>query len=102
MIENIENNSVADNGEDEKAAIEIEKSVKKTISMQLGVRLDDVKTGSRLCEDLGADSLDMVEVVMALEEDFDIQITNEAVEYIKTVRQMIDYVILSLVEQQAV
>ena len=70
----------------------IEERVKKIIVEQLGVREEDVKPEASFVEDLGADSLDTVELVMALEEEFDIEIPDEEAEKITTVQSAIDYV----------
>lgn len=70
----------------------IEERVKKIIVEQLGVKEDDVKPEVSFIEDLGADSLDTVELVMALEEEFDIEIPDEEAEKITTVQSAIDYV----------
>ena len=70
----------------------IEERVKKIIVDQLGVRAEDVKPEASFIEDLGADSLDTVELVMALEEEFDIEIPDEEAEKITTVQSAIDYV----------
>ncbi|AWX13906.1 acyl carrier protein [Mergibacter septicus] len=70
----------------------IEDRVKKIIVEQLGVKEDEVKPESSFVEDLGADSLDTVELVMALEEEFDIEIPDEEAEKITTVQSAIDYV----------
>ena len=70
----------------------IEERVKKIIVEQLGVKEDDVKPEASFVEDLGADSLDTVELVMALEEEFDIEIPDEEAEKITTVQSAIDYV----------
>ena len=70
----------------------IEERVKKIIVDQLGVKAEDVKPESSFIEDLGADSLDTVELVMALEEEFDIEIPDEEAEKITTVQSAIDYV----------
>lgn len=70
----------------------IEERVKKIIVEQLGVKEDEVKPEASFVEDLGADSLDTVELVMALEEEFDIEIPDEEVEKITTVQSAIDYV----------
>ena len=70
----------------------IEERVKKIIVEQLGVKVDEVKSEASLIEDLGADSLDTVELVMALEEEFDIEIPDEEAEKITTVQSAIDYV----------
>ena len=65
---------------------------KKIIVEQLGVKEEDVKPEASFVEDLGADSLDTVELVMALEEEFDIEIPDEEAEKITTVQSAIDYV----------
>ncbi|WP_099860726.1 acyl carrier protein [Pasteurella multocida] len=70
----------------------IEERVKKIIVEQLGVKEDEVKPEASFVEDLGADSLDTVELVMALEEEFDIEIPDEEAEKITTVQSTIDYV----------
>ena len=70
----------------------IEERVKKIIVEQLGVKEDDVKPEASFVEDFGADSLDTVELVMALEEEFDIEIPDEEAEKITTVQSAIDYV----------
>lgn len=69
-----------------------EDRVKKIVSEQLGVKLEDIKNTSSFVEDLGADSLDTVELVMALEEEFECEIPDEQAEKITTVQQAIDYV----------
>ncbi|HGP5320580.1 TPA: acyl carrier protein, partial [Vibrio cholerae O1] len=70
----------------------IEERVKKIIVEQLGVDEAEVKNESSFVEDLGADSLDTVELVMALEEEFDTEIPDEEAEKITTVQAAIDYV----------
>ena len=70
----------------------IEERVKKIIVEQLGVKEEDVKPEASFVEDLGADSLDTVELVMALEEEFDIEIPDEEAEKITTVQSATDYV----------
>ncbi|TMQ37459.1 acyl carrier protein [Haemophilus influenzae biotype aegyptius] len=70
----------------------IEERMKKIIVEQLGVKEEDVKPEASFVEDLGADSLDTVELVMALEEEFDIEIPDEEAEKITTVQSAIDYV----------
>ena len=70
----------------------IEERVKKIIVEQLGVKEDEVKNESSFVEDLGADSLDTVELVMALEEEFDTEIPDEEAEKITTVQSAIDYI----------
>lgn len=75
----------------------IEERVKKIVAEQLGVKEDDVKNEASFVEDLGADSLDTVELVMALEEEFDTEIPDEAAEKITTVQLAIDYINANLV-----
>ena len=70
----------------------IEQRVKKIVAEQLGVNEADVKNESSFVNDLGADSLDTVELVMALEEEFETEIPDESAEKITTVQQAIDYV----------
>ncbi len=70
----------------------IEQRVKKIVAEQLGVNEGDIKTESSFVDDLGADSLDTVELVMALEEEFECEIPDEDAEKITTVQQAIDYV----------
>jgi acyl carrier protein len=70
----------------------IEQRVKKIVAEQLGVNEADIKTESSFVDDLGADSLDTVELVMALEEEFECEIPDEEAEKITTVQQAIDYV----------
>jgi acyl carrier protein len=65
--------------------------VKKIIVDQLGVEEDKVKDESSFIDDLGADSLDIVELIMAFEEEFDIEIADEDAEKIKTVGDVIRY-----------
>ena len=70
----------------------IEERVKKIVIEQLGVSEDEVKAESSFVDDLGADSLDTVELVMALEEEFDTEIPDEEAEKISTVQSAIDYI----------
>ncbi len=70
----------------------IEERVKKIVVEQLGVSEDEVKNESSFVDDLGADSLDTVELVMALEEEFDTEIPDEEAEKISTVQTAIDYI----------
>ncbi|MCL6555615.1 MAG: acyl carrier protein [Burkholderiales bacterium] len=70
----------------------IEQRVKKIVAEQLGVNEAEVKNESSFVDDLGADSLDTVELVMALEEEFDCEIPDEEAEKITTVQQAIDYI----------
>jgi acyl carrier protein len=69
-----------------------EARVKKIVAEQLGVAEADIKNESSFVEDLGADSLDNVELVMALEEEFECEIPDEDAEKITNVQQAIDYV----------
>ncbi|GHA60304.1 acyl carrier protein [Photobacterium swingsii] len=71
----------------------IEERVKKIIIEQLGVDEAEVKNEASFVDDLGADSLDTVELVMALEEEFDTEIPDEEAEKITTVQAAIDYVV---------
>ena len=70
----------------------IEERVAKIIVEQLGVKPQDVKPEASFFEDLGADSLDTVELVMALEEEFETEIPDEEAEKINTVQTAIDYI----------
>ncbi|AOV16959.1 acyl carrier protein [Acidihalobacter aeolianus] len=70
----------------------VEERVKKIVVEQLGVKEEDVKNDSSFVDDLGADSLDTVELVMALEEEFECEIPDEEAEKITTVQQAIDYI----------
>jgi acyl carrier protein len=66
--------------------------IKQIVAEQLGVDEDQVTTEASFMDDLGADSLDTVELVMALEEEFDIEISDEDAEKIQTVKNAIDYI----------
>ncbi len=70
----------------------IEETVRKIIAEQLGVDEDKIVPEARFIEDLGADSLDTVELVMALEEEFDQEIPDEDAEKIRTVQDAISYI----------
>ena len=70
----------------------VEERVRKIVSEQLGTDEDQIKNESSFIDDLGADSLDTVELVMALEEEFDTEIPDEEAEKITTVQQAIDYI----------
>jgi acyl carrier protein len=70
----------------------IEERVKKIVAEQLGVKEEDIKNESSFTDDLGADSLDTVELVMALEDAFGTEIPDEEAEKITTVQLAIDYV----------
>jgi acyl carrier protein len=71
---------------------ELFEKVKKIIVEQLGVNAEEVTTESSFTEDLGADSLDTVELVMALEEEFEVEIPDEDAEKLTTVRTVLDYI----------
>ncbi|HEY9135701.1 MAG TPA: acyl carrier protein [Pseudomonadales bacterium] len=71
----------------------IEERVKKIIAEQLGVKEEEVVNAASFVDDLGADSLDTVELVMALEEEFETEIPDEEAEKITSVQNAIDYVI---------
>ena len=70
----------------------VEERVKKIVVEQLGVNDGEVKPEASFVDDLGADSLDTVELVMALEEEFDCEIPDDQAEKITTVQQAIDYI----------
>ena len=70
----------------------IEAQVKQIVAEQLGVKVEEVTNEASFVDDLGADSLDTVELVMALEEEFDCEIPDEEAEKITTVQLAIDYV----------
>lgn len=70
----------------------IENKVKEVIVEQLGANADEVLPAASFVDDLGADSLDTVELVMALEEEFGVEIPDEDAENIKTVQDAIDYI----------
>ena len=71
----------------------VEERVKKLICEQLGVKEEEVSSDASFVEDLGADSLDTVELVMALEEEFETEIPDEEAEKITTVKEAIDYIL---------
>lgn len=70
----------------------VEEKVKSIIVDQLGVKEEDVVPDAHFVDDLGADSLDTVELVMKFEEDFDIEIPDEDAEKIQTVQDAVDYI----------
>jgi acyl carrier protein len=73
-------------------ATNVEEKVKKIVADQLGVKEDEISNGDHFIDDLGADSLDTVELVMAFEEEFGAEIPDEDAEKITTVQQAIDYI----------
>ncbi len=70
----------------------IESRVKQIVAEQLGVDDADVTANASFIDDLGADSLDIVELIMAMEEEFDVKIEDEEAENIKTVKNAIDFI----------
>ncbi|OUL36863.1 acyl carrier protein [Nostoc sp. T09] len=71
---------------------EVFERVKKVVAEQLGVEADTIRPQSTFIDDLGADSLDIVELVMAFEEEFDVEIPDEAAEKILSVQEAVDYI----------
>ncbi len=69
----------------------LDDKLKKIIEEQLGVESDRIKEEASFIDDLGADSLDIVELVMAMEEEYDIEIPDEAAEKLKTVGDVVSY-----------
>jgi acyl carrier protein len=78
--------------EDEHKMSTVEQQVKAIVAEQLGVKAEQVTNAASFVDDLGADSLDTVELVMALEEEFEIEIPDEDAEKITTVQQAVDYI----------
>lgn len=76
----------------------VEVQIKGIIAEQLGVKADELKNDASFVDDLGADSLDTVELVMALEEEFETEIPDEDAEGITTVQQAIDYILARKVD----
>ena len=70
----------------------VEQKVKEIICEQLGVSEEEVTPEASFIEDLGADSLDIVELVMALEEEYDIEISDEEAEKIRSVQDVVNYI----------
>ena len=70
----------------------VEQKVKEIVAEQLSISSDEIKNESSFIDDLGADSLDTVELVMALEEEFNIEISDDEAENISTVQSAIDYI----------
>tara|TARA_B100001245_G_scaffold233001_1_gene216081 strand:- start:227 stop:457 length:231 start_codon:yes stop_codon:yes gene_type:complete len=72
--------------------VSVEDRVRKIVCEQLGVSNEEVNKDSSFVDDLGADSLDTVELVMALEEEFDLEIADEEAEKISTVDEAVNYI----------
>ncbi len=70
----------------------IEQKVKEIVAEQLERDINEVTTAASFVDDLGADSLDIVELVMKMEEEFEIEIPDEEAEKIKTVKNVVDYI----------
>ena len=73
-------------------ASDVETKVREIVCEQLGVAEDEVSSNASFTEDLGADSLDIVELVIALEEEYDLEISEEDAEKIRTVGDVIGYI----------
>ena len=70
----------------------VQDRVRKIVVEQLGVKLEELNNSASFVDDLGADSLDTVELVMALEEEFDLEIPDDLAEKITTIQQAIDFI----------
>ncbi|WP_338516154.1 acyl carrier protein [Candidatus Legionella polyplacis] len=78
----------------------IEKRVKKIVAEQLNLNKDELKNSASFIQDLGADSLDTVELVMALEEEFNMEISDDQAEKIGTIQEAIDYIKLNIEKEK--
>jgi len=72
--------------------VAVEEKVKKVVAEKLSVELEEVVPEASFVDDLGADSLDLVELIMAMEEAFDIEISDEEAEKLQTVKDAVDYI----------
>ncbi|MBA4697025.1 MAG: acyl carrier protein [Legionella sp.] len=79
----------------------VEERVRKIVIEQLGVKEEELKNDASFVDDLGADSLDTVELVMALEEEFETEIPDEQAEKINTIQEAIDYIESNLNKEEA-
>lgn len=70
----------------------MEEKVKEIIAEQLGLQLEEIKLDSRFVEDLGADSLDLVDLVMKLEDEFEVSIDDEQASNLRTVKDALDFI----------
>lgn len=70
----------------------VEQKVKEILANQLGVEIEKIKADTNVATDLGADSLDLVEVLMSLEDEFNVSIPDDAIAEIKTVKQIVEYI----------
>lgn len=70
----------------------IEKKVKEIIANQLSIEESKIKSTTNIAEELGADSLDLVEILMSLEDEFGISIPDEAIPTIKTIKDIVDFI----------
>lgn len=78
----------------------VNERVKKIVAEQLGLEIKDIKDDASFVNDLGADSLDTVELVMALEEEFEIEIPDEQAEKISTIKEAVDHIEKHLKERE--
>jgi acyl carrier protein len=79
----------------------VEDRVRKIVVEQLGVKEEELKNDASFVDDLGADSLDTVELVMALEEEFETEIPDEKAEKITTIQEAIDYIESNMNKEEA-
>ncbi|WP_291322022.1 acyl carrier protein [Desulfonatronospira sp.] len=70
----------------------VEQKVKEIVVDQLGISADEVKPEAKFVEDLGADSLDLTELIMAMEEEFDIEIDDEKAQELLTIQAVVDFI----------